>query len=710
MVNVPPARRNGFKFRKLNRWIVVGGVVVILGGSALVYAKTTHARVALPPGDLSKVTYGNVLQTVAAAGTIQPMQSINLNFAQSSGALATITATVGEHVNKGQVLATLSDPAAASSLQSAQAGLAQANAILQQDVAGPTPQTIALAQAAVQRAQITLAGATQQYQDLVAEDNNRSSQQQSLVSAQNQVTQDQAAIASAQANVSSAQIKLEQTQAGINTSGVNSLPATITADQNAVAADQTQLRADQQNLANAQQNLTTDQGNLTSDQSLYGTIASQYPVDEKAYQVALLNYNSWSGYGTNPYGSVVSSTGQIASQALNAFNTIQSAKSQVQTDQTAILTATKAIQGDQASIASAQAALTHAEDQQAGLGTSNSLTVQAAQVALQQAQASLAQSEASYKGAQASQALAQQVYNNQTTTQAGLDQANTTIQLDHNALLTAEAQLAQDEAPATSATIAGAKAAIMSATAQVAAATTSVNGARIVAPINGTIVASNYQVGDTVANATPVFILDSTLKSHLQVSVDVSEANLSSIHPGESVSMTTAAYSNQTFSGSVVAIEPNPAVVQNVTEYTVITTVNNTHGQLMPGMTTNVTIDTGSAQHVLTIPAVALQSQGTAQGVYVESGPHGKKGSKSHTGGGRPGKSGIRFVPIKVGLMGANNVQVLSGLVNGETILLVAPSQLVSIGNTRAFKGFGKFLGGGGHGKGAAGGAKKGGG
>ncbi len=683
--------------RKRTWWYLLGGAVVIALGVG-VYAKFfTHPAVNIPPGDYATVSYGNVVQTISAAGTIQPLQSINLNFSGASGVLATVNASLGQHVHAGQVLATLNDSTDVPAVQSAQASVAAAQATLLQDEAGATPQQIAVAQAAVQKAQVALAGAEQQYKDQQAVDSNHASAQQAILNAENTVQQAQGTVASDQAAVSAAQVKLQQAQAAVSTSTVNSLPATITAAEAAVTAaqkqetaDTTALTNDQNSLTLAQQTLTTDQATLAQDQTLYGTLAGQYPADETAYQNAMNDYNSWHGYGSNPYSSEVSTTSQAASAAQSAYNTIQSATTAVQNDQTAVQTDTKNIQDDEASIQSTkatvsndQAQLTSDQDQQASDQANNPLSVSAAQVSLQQAQTTLANAESSYTSAEASLQATKNVEDNTTTQKQALDADQNNIASAKNGVTSAEASLAETEAAATPAQIASAKASLQSAEAQLASAKVAQSDTVLTAPVSGVIVASNYLPGDTFSAANPVFVLDDSLKSNLQDSVEVSEADIAQVKPGEKVTVSAASYPNATFSGTVLEVEPTPTVVNDVTEYTVLTSVNNSSGDLLPGMTTSVSIQTASASHVLTIPAVALQSVGTQEGVYIypdspQFQAHKKNAAKGKKFSGKLSKkqAGVIFVPVKVGLFGSTSVQISKGVYPGEQILLVDPASL----------------------------------
>lgn len=673
--NVPhPGGLTGFRVRKVNRWVLAGGAAVVLGGGAMVYAKLSAPKVMIPPGDVYTVGYGNVVQTITASGTIEPPRQITLNFPQGGGVIAHIDVSVGQTVKAGQVLATLANTTVKPAVQSAEAAVASAKANLAALEQGPTPQSIALDQAAIQHAEEMLAGAQQQYQDVLA--STQASSSQSITGAENQVTQDAAAVKSAQASVAAAQVKLQQAEAGISS------------QQQTLAADQAALKADQAVLANARQTLATDQATLSQDRTLYGSLASQYPQDEQAYQNALINYNSWSGYGQNPYTPLVSTTQQAANAAQNAYNTIQNAQNAVQSQQTAVLSAQQKIQSDEAAIQAAQAALASG----GGSGSAVPLSVKADETALQQAEDTLQQAESNYQGALNTLAAVKQV--NETSAQSSVDQIKNTIALDENAVTTAKDQLAQAEAPPTAAQIAQAQASIQSAEAQLATAQANAQNTVLTAPISGVIVASNYQPGDTVGSS-PVFVLDNAVTSDLQVNANVSEADIGQVKPGERVSVTVPAFPHATFSGTVLQVQPNPQVINNVTEYTVLTTVANPAGKLLPGMTGNVTIETGSAHHILTVPAVALQTVGAVEGVYVEAGssfrtttaghanghprtafPH-SKGSRLGTGS--AGTPDIVFVPVKIGLFGSANVQITHGLHPGMKILLVPPTALHAV-------------------------------
>jgi len=76
--------------------------------------------------------------------------------------------------------------------------------------------------------------------------------------------------------------------------------------------------------------------------------------------------------------------------------------------------------------------------------------------------------------------------------------------------------------------------------------------------------------------------------------------------------VTVAAYPNQPFQGNIVKIEPqsndDPDVVESVTLFAVIVSIDNESGLLKPGMNAEVTVDIASRLDVPAIPTIALRT------------------------------------------------------------------------------------------------------
>ena len=85
------------------------------------------------------------------------------------------------------------------------------------------------------------------------------------------------------------------------------------------------------------------------------------------------------------------------------------------------------------------------------------------------------------------------------------------------------------------------------------------------------------------------------------------------IHENQDVRFTVQAYANQTFVGKVRQVRLQSTTTENVVNYTVVVTVDNPKGTLLPGMTATVEFLTGSAENALIVPNAALRFRATPE-------------------------------------------------------------------------------------------------
>ncbi len=211
--------------------------------------------------------------------------------------------------------------------------------------------------------------------------------------------------------------------------------------------------------------------------------------------------------------------------------------------------------------------------------------------------------------------------------------------------------------------------------------------ATITAPIDGTVVRRDVEVGQTVnagLSAPKLFLLAGDLaRMHILAAVD--ESDVGRIREGQAVSFTVQAWPDRTFSGTVEQVRLQSASAESVVTYTVVVTVDNTDRALLPGMTATAEFVVAVAPETLCVPNAALRFRPDA-GVTVVGGeaPAGEaaaggkaEGAGRRRGGGRPGRGGptntgtlhvpeggsLRAVPVSIGLRGAACVEV-----NGEGV------------------------------------------
>lgn len=132
------------------------------------------------------------------------------------------------------------------------------------------------------------------------------------------------------------------------------------------------------------------------------------------------------------------------------------------------------------------------------------------------------------------------------------------------------------------------------------------------APITGTIIERRVEPGTVISSPTRDVAGGSILLrmadlSSVQVRTLVDEIDIGKIRPGMSTRVTVAAYPNQPFEGTVLKIEPQAILEQNVTRFAVLIRLQNRGDLLMPGMNAEVEIEIANRDSVPTIPTTALR-------------------------------------------------------------------------------------------------------
>jgi HlyD family secretion protein len=174
--------------------------------------------------------------------------------------------------------------------------------------------------------------------------------------------------------------------------------------------------------------------------------------------------------------------------------------------------------------------------------------------------------------------------------QSNYDAANASVDAAAANITQAEAQISQKEAA-------------------VAVAQTNLDYTVIRSPIDGTVVARNVDVGQTVAaslQAPTIFTIAQDL-TKMWVYAKTDESDVDNIKVGKAVTFKVDALPKQTFRGVVSQIRMNPTTVQSVVTYDTIIEFANPELKLFPGMTAYVTIPVATVQNALKLPNTALR-------------------------------------------------------------------------------------------------------
>ena len=140
------------------------------------------------------------------------------------------------------------------------------------------------------------------------------------------------------------------------------------------------------------------------------------------------------------------------------------------------------------------------------------------------------------------------------------------------------------------------------------------NDTKLRAPLAGTIIAKNVELGTVISSPTTdvgggTVLFKMANLDTVQIRALVDETDIGKVQSGLLTTITVDAYPNRPFEGTVLKVEPQATVQQNVTMFNVLVRIPNPGHLLKPGMNTEVEIHVGQRQNALAIPNAALRTQ-----------------------------------------------------------------------------------------------------
>jgi HlyD family secretion protein len=161
---------------------------------------------------------------------------------------------------------------------------------------------------------------------------------------------------------------------------------------------------------------------------------------------------------------------------------------------------------------------------------------------------------------------------------------------------------------------ASATAGVVRARTDLRAAREALGDTRLTAPVSGTIIDKAVELGTVISSptrdvggGTVIFTMANLDTVQLQAMVD--ETDIGRIQPGLQVNITVDAYPHHPFTGNVLKIEPRATVRQNVTMFPVLVNIVNPGHLLKPGMNAEIEVNVGERHHVLAVPNAALREE-----------------------------------------------------------------------------------------------------
>jgi len=183
----------------------------------------------------------------------------------------------------------------------------------------------------------------------------------------------------------------------------------------------------------------------------------------------------------------------------------------------------------------------------------------------------------------------------------------------------------------------------------------------IVSPIDGLVLSRDVQMGDAVSSilvlgstATLVMTLGDTSEVYVKGKVD--ESDIGKVYLGQRARIKVESFKDKTFDGKVTKISPMGVEKDNVTTFEVRVSIQNPGGELKAEMTANAEIILDEHKNVLQIPEGAIIYDKDKKASVEVPNPKGKDGKDK--------------VAVNIGISNGAKTEVLSGLKEGQEVVL----------------------------------------
>jgi HlyD family secretion protein len=180
-------------------------------------------------------------------------------------------------------------------------------------------------------------------------------------------------------------------------------------------------------------------------------------------------------------------------------------------------------------------------------------------------------------------------------------------------------------------------------------------------PIDGVVLSRDVEIGDAVSSilvlgssATLIMTLGDTSEVYVKGKVD--ESDIGKVYLGQPSRIKVESFKEKTFNGKVTKISPMGVEKDNVTTFEVRVSINNPGGELKAEMTANAEILLEEHKNVLQIPEGAIIYDNQKKASVEVPDPKGKEGK--------------RKVAVNIGISNGAKTELLSGLKEGEQVVL----------------------------------------
>jgi RND family efflux transporter MFP subunit len=224
-------------------------------------------------------------------------------------------------------------------------------------------------------------------------------------------------------------------------------------------------------------------------------------------------------------------------------------------------------------------------------------------------------------------------------------------------LAAAQAQLDQILADPKASDLARAEARLAQAQAQLEQVQLRFEDATLRAPFAGTVAAIRVAPGEAVTQQSPLTLIDT---DRFLIKVTVDEVDIARVQNGQEVEVLIDALGAPVLTGVIQRLEPLPVADSAVTAYQVTIEIQPDERPLKSGMTASAAIIADRRDEALSVPVQAMRSEdGQTVVSLVSTDPD--------------GNTQITTQAVELGLRTSDRVEILSGLDEGQQVLLPNP-------------------------------------
>ena len=183
----------------------------------------------------------------------------------------------------------------------------------------------------------------------------------------------------------------------------------------------------------------------------------------------------------------------------------------------------------------------------------------------------------------------------------------------------------------------------------------------ITAPMDGVILSRDVEIGDAVSSilvlgSTATLVMTEGDINQVYVQGKVDEADIAHVYMGQTARIKVESFRDRLFNGKVTKIAPLGVEKDNVTTFEVRVSIDNPGGELKANMTANAEIMLDEHKGVLTVPENAVNYD-AQKNAFVQIPDKNQK-------------DGTRKLAVKVGLSNGSVTEIVSGLKEGEQVVL----------------------------------------